>query len=159
MGLTCKNVQAVQAFLKKAANLLQQYCKQALSKLGDECVAKIRNRTGDESWIDQTGNLRSSIGFAVYDNGIVFMQSTFKVVLQGSEGAANGNKMIRDLAKEFSRVYALVVLAGMEYASNVEHIKSKDVLESTKIWALSVVKKRVETAIDAAINEINKWTT
>lgn len=130
----------------------------ALSKLGDECVEKIRNRSASASWIDHTGNLRSSIGFAVYDNGVAFMCSAFPVVLGGSEGATKGKKMIFNLAKEYCRVYALVVLAGMEYASDVEAIDSKDVLESTKLWAQTVIQKRMQNAIDAALNEINKWT-
>ena len=65
--------------------------------------------------------------------------------------------MINDLAKEYSRVYALVVVAGMEYAGEVEALESKDVLASTKIWVTSIVEQRVRTAIDSAVNEINRW--
>ena len=64
---------------------------------------------------------------------------------------------VKHLAKEYSRVYALVVVAGMEYAGEVEALESKDVLASTKIWATSIVEQRVKTAIDSAANEINKW--
>lgn len=85
------------------------------------------------------------------------MESAFSQVLGGSEGSARGKKMINDLAKEYSKVYALVVVAGMEYAGEVEALESKDVLASTRIWASSVVEQRIKTAIDAAINEINKW--
>lgn len=149
--------EAVATFMQKAVTLIQGNCLKALSKLGDECTVKIRNRTAKESWIDHTGNLRSSIGFAVYDKGVIFMRSTFSVVLNGSQGSINGNKIISDLAKKYSEVYALVVLAGMEYASDVEAIEGKDVLESTRIWALSVVERRIKAAIDAAFDEINKW--
>ena len=65
--------------------------------------------------------------------------------------------MIDDLAKEYSRVYALVVIAAMEYAAEVEAIESKDVLSSTKTWATAQVEVRIKTAMDFAINEINKW--
>lgn len=157
MGVRCTNAKALQIFLEKAAALLKDNCRKALSKLGDECVAKIRNRSAKESWIDHTGNLRSSIGFAVYDNGAVFIRSAFPVVLSGSLGAAKGNKLVTELAQEYSKAYALVVLAAMEYASDVEAIESKDVLESTKLWAHSVVQKRLQNAIDAALEQINKW--
>lgn len=120
-------------------------------------MVRIRNRSAKESWIDHTGNLRSSIGFAVYEQGSKYMESAFSQVLSGTDGSVKGKKMINDLAKEYSRVYALVVVAGMEYAGEVEALESKDVLASTKIWATSIVDQRVKTAIDSAVNEINKW--
>lgn len=148
---------ALNSFLQRAAKKIQENVLKALSKLGDESVVRIRNRSAKESWIDHTGNLRSSIGFAVYEQGCKFMESAFAQVLGGSDGSAKGKKMINDLAKEYSKVYALVVVAGMEYAGEVEALDSKDVLASTRIWATSVVEKRIKTAIDTAINEINKW--
>lgn len=148
---------ALDSFLQRAAKRIQENVLKALSKLGDESVVRIRNRSAKESWIDHTGNLRSSIGFAVYEQGSKFMESAFSQVLGGSEGSAKGKKMINDLAKEYSKVYALVVVAGMEYAGEVEALESKDVLASTRIWATSVVEQRIKTAIDAAIDEINKW--
>ena len=103
------------------------------------------------------GNLRSSIGFAVYEHGKKYMESAFSQVLSGTDGSAKGKKMINDLAREYSRVYALVVVAGIEYAGEVEALESKDVLASTKIWATSIVERRVKTAIESAVNEINRW--
>jgi hypothetical protein len=148
---------ALDAFLQRAARKIQENVLKALSKLGDESVVRIRNRSTKESWIDHTGNLRSSIGFAVYEQGSKYMESAFSQVLSGTDGSVKGKKMINDLAKEYSRVYALVVVAGMEYAGEVEALESKDVLASTKIWATSIVEQRVKTAIDSAVNEINKW--
>lgn len=148
---------AVRQFLQRAIDSLQQAVCLALSKLGDECIVRIRDRSAKESWIDRTGNLRSSIGFAVYEQGKKFMESTFSQVLSGAEGSSKGKKMIDGLAKEYAKVYALVVVAGMEYAAEVEALESKDVLSSTKIWATSVVEKRIKTAIETATNEINKW--
>lgn len=148
---------ALDNFLQRAAKKIQENILKALSKLGDESVARIRNRSAKESWIDHTGNLRSSIGFAVYAQGRKFMESAFSQVINGTEGSASGKKMINDLAKEYSRVYALVVVAGMEYAGEVEALGSKDVLASTRLWATSVVEQRVKTSTNSAINEINKW--
>lgn len=64
--------------------------------------------------------------------------------------------MIADLAKEYSRVYALVVVAAMNYADFVEAIESKDVLASTELWARSVVDGKLKLAVEKAISEINK---
>ena len=149
---------AINSFLQRAAKKLQENVLKALSKLGDESVVRIRNRSAKKSWIDHTGNLRSSIGFAVYQQGSKFMESAFSQVLGGTDGSVKGKKMVNDLAKEYSRVYALVVVAGMEYAGEVEALDSKDVLASTRIWATSQVEQRVKTAMNSAINEINKWT-
>lgn len=151
------DTKALTNFLDRAARKIQENILKALSKLGDEAVVRIRNRSAKESWIDHTGNLRSSIGFAVYEQGIKYMESAFAQVLSGSEGSARGKKVINDLAKEYSKVYALVVIAGMEYAGEVEALESKDVLASTKIWATSIVEQRIKTAVDHAINEINTW--
>lgn len=151
------DAKALTNFLDRAARKIQENILKALSKLGDEAVVRIRNRSAKESWIDHTGNLRSSIGFAVYEQGIKYMESAFAQVLSGSEGSARGKKVINDLAKEYAKVYALVVIAGMEYAGEVEALESKDVLASTKIWAMSIVEQRIKTAVDHAINEINTW--
>lgn len=147
----------LQSFLDRAAKRLQQSVLKALTKLGEECVVRIRDRSSKESWIDHTGNLRSSIGYSVFDQGRKFMSSAFPQVLLGTEGTVKGKKMIDSLAKEYSRVYALVVVAAMEYAGEVEALESKDVLSSTKTWALSQVEQRVKTAIDATVREINTW--
>lgn len=148
---------SINNFLDRAAKYLLSSVLKALSKLGEECVVKIRVRSAKESWIDHTGNLRSSIGYSVYDHGKKFLSSAFAQVLIGTEGTSKGKKMIDDLAKEYSRVYALVVIAAMEYAAEVEAIESKDVLSSTKTWATAQVEVRIKTAMDFAINEINKW--
>lgn len=145
------------SFLERAAKYIQEAILKALSKLGDECVVRIRNRSARESWIDHTGNLRSSIGFGVYDRGEKFMESTMSTVLQGSEGSAKGKQMIDTLAEEYAKTFALVVVAAMEYASEVEALESKDVLSSTYIWARGVVEQRINNAVQYATNEINKW--
>lgn len=69
---------ALDAFLQRAARKIQENVLKALSKLGDESVVRIRNRSAKESWIDHTGNLRSSIGFAVYEQGSKYMESAFR---------------------------------------------------------------------------------
>ena len=44
---------------------------QALSNLGDMCIAEARDRAEEDSWFNQTGNLRSSIGYIVVVHGQV----------------------------------------------------------------------------------------
>lgn len=63
--------------------------------------------------------------------------------------------MIADLAKEYSQVYALVVVAAMNYADFVEAKENKDVLASTELWARSVVDGKLKLAVDKAVSKIN----
>lgn len=64
--------------------------------------------------------------------------------------------MIADLAKEYSQVYALVVVAAMNYADFVEANENKDVLASTELWARSVVDGKLKLAVDKAVSRINQ---
>lgn len=156
MGITRKqSSMSLTKFFIKAQSIIATEIKRALSRLGLECVTRIRDRGADESWNDQTGNLRSSIGYAIYNYGKVEIESAFAVVKQGSEGAQVGKEMIQELASLYADTYALVILAGMDYASDVEAIKSKDVLASTELWAKSVISDRLEKAKEKAINKIN----
>lgn len=146
----------VDRILYKSFEILKDEITKCLVKLGEECIAKIRDRSKEESWIDRTGNLRSSIGYAVYDYGIKQIESAFQIVRNGNEGSSEGKKMISQLGSEYSNAYALVVVAGMNYASNVEALENKDVLASTELWAKSIVDARLERAKKAAIEKINK---
>ena len=158
MGIRCQASQKdIDAFLEKAARLIKDYMLRALTKLGEESVAKARNRGPVESWIDHTGNLRSSVGYSVYDYGVKYMTSSFDTVLGGSKGRSEGMRMVSELAQEYSNVFALVVVAAMDYAAYVEAVNGKDVLESTRIWAQSVVEQRLNRAKDEAIKVINTW--
>lgn len=64
--------------------------------------------------------------------------------------------MVSDLAKEYSQVYALVVVAAMNYADFVEAKENKDVLASTELWARSVVDGKLKLAVDKAVSKINQ---
>lgn len=146
----------VDRILYKSLEILKDEITKCLVKLGEECIAKIRDRSKEESWIDRTGNLRSSIGYAVYDYGIKQIESAFQIVRNGNEGSSEGKKMISQLGSEYSNAYALVVVAGMNYASYVEALENKDVLASTELWAKSIVDARLKRAKKAAIEKINK---
>ena len=150
---------AIDNYLRQATNILKTEITMALAKLGEECVAKARDRSAEESWIDQTGNLRSSIGYAVYDHAVKQVESAFNVVMKGKQGPSEGRKMIDEAARQYSDVFALVVVAGMNYAEWVEAKKNKDVLESTRIWAEKVCIERLNKAKEVAIRKINQLTT
>lgn len=157
--------QLMQHAMETAAAIIEEEIMQSLIRLGEECLTRIRTRSKEESWIDQTGNLRSSIGYAVHAYGMEVMSSTFVALPgpdgSGYEGTVKGQDYIRSLAAKFSDTYALVVVAGMDYAEYVEAIKGKDVLASTEIWArkkidgyLADAKIRAEARINQFINSL-----
>ena len=149
---------ALDAFFKKAFEIIKGEIFNAFAKLGEESVRKVRDRDQSESWIDHTANLRSSIGYSIYDYGVKQIESAFEVVKGGSVGSAEGKKMVAELASEYANVFALVIVAAMNYADKVEAIESKDVLESTRIWAQNEVNSRLERAKETAIKKINALT-
>lgn len=156
MGVKCSvSSSALRRYFVKSHNIIAREVKRALLRLGEECNKKIRDRSADDSWIDHSGNLRSSIGYAIYSFGRVQVESAFAVVKEGKEGAQAGKQLIDELASQYADTYALVVLAGMEYASDVEAIKTKDVLASTELWAKSVISERMQMAKEKALAEIN----
>lgn len=147
---------AIDALFSKAAKIIFDRVQYNLNYLGLLCIKRIRDRSGDESWYDQTGNLRSSIGYAIYSYGRKQIESAFDSVLGSSEGSEKGRKMVADLASKYSDTYALVVVAAMEYADYVEAIDSKDVLASTEIYAKREVERYLQKAIKEAEKEIQR---
>lgn len=134
----------VHDMLMREAERVERLTIRALSKLGEQCVTKIRDRAGDKSWYDQTGNLRSSVGYVIAHNKNIIQYSTFNQVNQGSEGVKTGKDLAKELAKRYSNNYVLIVVAGMNYAEFVEAMYNKDVLASTELWAREQVPLMLE---------------
>ena len=88
---------------------------ETLSFVGIEAVNYAKEHG---SYQDQTGNLRSSVGYAVIYNGNIQKQS-----MSGrGEGVSAGKELIDELAEQFNQGMVLVVVAGMEYAAAVESL-------------------------------------
>ena len=134
----------VHDMLMREAERVERLTIRALSKLGEQCVTKIRDRAGDKSWYDQTGNLRSSVGYVIAHNKNIIQYSSFNQVKQGSEGVKTGKDLAEELAKRYSNNYVLIVVAGMNYAEFVEAMDNKDVLASTELWAREQVPLMLE---------------
>lgn len=156
MPIKCDNLAAFNRLLESIPKILQQEIYRALAYLGEQSITRIRDRSGDDSWFDQTGNLRSSIGYAIYGEGRKIIESTFAIVKDGSQGAAEGKRMIDGLAAKYAETFALVVVAGMEYADAVEARDNKDVLATTELWAKAKVQEYLDKAKQRAENRIVK---
>lgn len=120
------------------ANAIQQAKRKTvrmLCFLGEKCIIEARDRSQEESWYDQTGNLRSSIGYVVVMDGKIVSTSSFGQVKNGSEGSLEGKALAKRLAENFKTGYALIVVAGMHYAAYVEAMDNKVVLVSAELLA------------------------
>ena len=142
----------IDEFFVQCAKILREEIMRSLTYLGEQCVTKVRDRDPSESWIDHTTNLRSSIGYSVYEQGRTAIQSAFSGTVEGMTAA---QQMLSELASQYAETYALVVVAGMDYASMVEARDNKDVLASTEIWARGEVQRYLDNAVDRAIKRIN----
>ena len=142
-------IEQIRAELERVAQKNVQKVVALLTYVGEEVVNQIR--TGDISeWIDHTGNLRSSIGYIITIDGEPVKSSDFAPV-KGPElgdnevnGSAEGRGYANRLASLYDKGIALIVVAGMEYASYVEKLENKVVLAQGEIEARKLVTKMVE---------------
>jgi len=114
-----------------------------LTSAGEKAVAQIRAKSegiGGRDWMDDTGNLRSSIGFGIVANGAIQTAGGFILKSEGKEGQQEGRKYLDSLAKKYRKGYTLIVVAGMEYATYVAD-KGYDVLDSGEAIATQLITK------------------
>lgn len=177
----------ISEYIKRCVEIINGTTVEALQYLGEECVNRIRDRIPENSWHDRTGNLRSSIGYAIVYNGKLIstwgFDSSFLVpshsqkvefttksgkkvsfmakVNAGGEGPEEGKRFLNEIiATEITSDsdYALIVLAGMNYAEILEKEYGKDVLSGTELWAREEWQKRlqdIDRKIQTRINLIN----
>lgn len=142
----------IDRFVTSCYDILYEETVRFLSLVGETSINRIRDRSGEESWYDQTGNLRSSVGYAVIEHGRKLIESAFKVVKQGTAGANMGRKLISKLASRYAHTVALVLVAGMEYAEAVEARDNKDVLASAILKAQADVDRQMSKVFEVAFD-------
>lgn len=140
MGIVNTNKFGFDAMKKKiqshAENANDAKIERWLSYIGEELCNHARTITKGRSsggYDDQTGNLRSSIGFRLYKDGAKVKDGGFKNI--GSGNAIQEAKSALDrygLAYEIPiNGWTIVIVAGMSYATYVES-KGYNVLHLTK---------------------------
>lgn len=118
-----------------------------LQYIGEECVRQARE---NGNYIDHTGNLRNSIGYVLLYNGDIvstnFEERVQSKVINKANGVGvlEGRKLAETLAKDFTKGYALIIVAGMNYAYYVETL-NKDVLDGAERYAIRVVPKMIKS--------------
>ena len=115
-------------YLEKRIDELRGKIIEAFSYVGEQAVNEARS---NHRYQNPTGNLQSSIGYCVLDNGNVVLESSFEVVKDGKQGSQEGRSFLHRLISEHPTGIALIVVAGMEYAAYVE-AKNLNVLDSAE---------------------------
>lgn len=110
-----------------------------LKLIGEEFIVNARSI---DTYKDQTGNLRSSIGYVLLKNGKAIFGSDFEIVKNGRDGQSKGRKYIKELISQYKTGYVLICVAGMDYAASVES-KGKDVLTASSKIAEIQLKKAI----------------
>lgn len=143
---------------KAIANEVRQFTEnvrmdiiEGLSHIGEQAVNMARsmatqNPQGSGTpYTVQTGNLVSSVGYCITADGRIVQMSDFQASGgqkgDGSEGSLTGKQLAMQLAAEFPQGYALILVAGMHYASYVQEIHHRDVLASGTLLAEKLVKQ------------------
>lgn len=159
MGIQLNKSFSFEAWSNAAKENAKNAIVGVLTEVGLLCITEARDNGNYE---DQTGNLRSSIGFAVVVDGKIVTKSGFTQVHgrgenmalvryktkagkevkfwakgksgDGSEGVRQGEQLLDKLASEHSTGICLIVAAGMNYAIYVEE-RGKNVLTSARLLA------------------------
>lgn len=105
--------------------------------VGEQCIIEAREAG---NYTDQTGNLRSSIGYAVVMDGKVVQRDCIDKVKQGDKGVSEGDDYLsKRIKKARKKGIVLIVTAGMNYAEYVE-AKGYNVLSSAELKAGPLIK-------------------
>lgn len=122
--------------IEVASKEIQTEILEMLRYVGRTAVNIMRSNKAND-YTDRTGNLRSSCGYAIAFNGDVKSISNFETVNEGGDGSTQGKDLARKIAVENSQGqrYALILVAGMNYASYVQNLHGRDVIESASLEA------------------------
>ena len=118
-----------------------------LQRAGEEFV-KIARKKGN--YQDHTGNLRSSIGYAIINDGNI-LNENYEQSTEGTDkqtGMREAKRLISELASVYSDGWVLVGVAAMPYAVYVEAIENLDVISVATEHAEDWIKKQSRTLFD-----------
>ena len=132
MGIKVSGIEGIIKQLKEDIQKKREEVAAELSIVGEKVVNGILNGE-TSSWNDQSGNLRSSVGYIVTIDGQIESEGGFRRFADADEGPSKGKAYARTLAPQYSEGVALIIVAGMEYAAYVEAMENKTVLAQGEI--------------------------
>lgn len=113
--------------------------------IGEECLTQARS---GHKYLNQTGNLCSSIGYCILVDGSIVHEGEWKNVSggkgDGTEGKKQGVAFLHELAsKQTRKGIVFLMVAGMPYAQYVEAM-SLDVLDTSEQMAQRKIKDMLD---------------
>lgn len=136
------NKDAIRKRMEDFLKTVEELQIEALLELGEMCVAHARSVPQAIGFGDVTGNLRSSIGYTLFVDGVAY-NSLFESVKGGTEGVLAGQRLAAKVGEQ-STGLCLVVVAGMHYAVAVES-RGKDVITSAEQLAITKLPAMIAT--------------
>ena len=128
----------ISAFQEQQISKYEKVLLNIFCEAGEECIIEAKN---GGTYTDWSGNLRSSIGYAVLRDGKVYQQGQVEQTKDGKEGIAEGKKYLKERIKKAKQDgIVLIVTAGMKYAEYVE-ARGKVVLSSAELKVSDIVRE------------------
>lgn len=143
------DIKAIRDYLMKESEKHLHRVIAMLHEVGLDVVNQIRDSL-ISNWDDQTGNLRSSIGYIISLDGEPIEMSSFprvdgpKRTPEDPNGSEMGKSYAQSLVSLYPKGIALIVVAGMEYAAYVEKKENKTVLAQAKLVAQQLVAEMIQ---------------
>lgn len=134
----------VDSYLDKRIAMIERAIIREFLIIGEKMLNIARDTNKPHTFKDQTGNLRSSIGYTVSVDGRLMKQSDFAVVKDGKEGREEGIKYAKEVSISLFDANGIVLtfVAGMDYASYVKK-NGYDVIDSAVLNGSDAVKKLI----------------
>jgi hypothetical protein len=126
----------------------EQIIPSVIEQLEAVCLEIAAEAKQLNTYTDRTGNLRSSIGYVIYEDGQIVSESfTPHAGTEGGDGGATGvktGKQIADTAAQsFPTGIVAVIVAGMDYALYVES-KGYDVISGPTSKLRQLLETRLQ---------------
>lgn len=141
MGITAHFKGSLDETFRALLAEVERQIIESLCRVGEEAVKIAKLIPKEQGFTDRTGNLRSSIGYVVVKDGKP-VNVSFQAVKGGHAGVNEGQRLALKVGSEYAEGYALVVVAGMNYAVHVES-KGRDVLTSGEKYAEKQIAKEL----------------
>ena len=144
--LQIKGREALQKRLNEKRQQIISYLNMRLMQLAEEAVTYSKENKGYQ---DRTANLKNSISFALYLDGLLITSAVGKISKEeeAEEGQEGVSAALNEYAQKEGVVapkgYSLVIVAGMNYGKYVED-KGYNVLHLTKYFLRDEMKKIFE---------------
>lgn len=124
MPITPQDTKSIEDYILSFAQSLRAVMIRILQEEAMKVVDNIRNYVeagGYRKYKDQSGNLTSSIGYVLIDNGTVIGEYGFEQIKPAAtEGPPAGRNYATQLAASYTSGLGVIVVAGMNYAAYVE---------------------------------------